>query len=389
MIAYIDCSSGVSGDKLLGAFLDIGEASGAFTIEDLRIVAAEVAPEAVVDVERVVSHGIAAVGIRVRARTEAHARSWHDITEQLTTAELPDHVRATALLSFEELAIAESQVHGVNLQDVHFHEVGAIDSLVDIVGVCAAVHALDLEGIIASTVAIGSGTVETEHGTLPVPAPATALLLLGMPIEGGPVPGELTTPTGAALLRGLGASFGPVPPMRLARVGTGAGTRDIGRPNICRVVLGEESIQAPSRESVVLLETNIDHVSAEELAFAAEELLEEGALDVWQTPIVMKKGRSAVTLSVLADESDADRLAERPIALTGSLGVRRLATERYVAGRDVSVIESAWGPVRVKVGGGRVRPEHDDVARIAREHALPYRQVADEIARLASERTPE
>ena len=386
MIGYLDCSTGVSGDKFLGALLDLGEASGDFTAAHLRAIVALLAPEARVDVEHISSHGIAAVGVRVTAAEQPAHRHWPDIRAMLGSAELPDAVRRDALAVFEALAVAESTAHGTDIERVHFHEVGALDSIADVVGVCAGVHALGLTELTASPIATGSGTVATSHGILPVPAPATATLLLGIPTVAGPVDTELTTPTGAALVRVLVTSFGPAPAMRATAHGYGAGTRDIGTPNVCRLTLGEPlgALTEPL-ERVVLLETNIDHLPAEELAFAAEELLGEGALDVWQTPIVMKKGRSAVMLSVLAPETAADAFARRIIELTGSLGVRRELLERTVASREGRTIDSPWGSARVKVGAGRIRPEHDDVARIAREHNLPYRVVAAELERLASE----
>ncbi len=226
---------------------------------------------------------------------------------------------------------------------------------------------------------------------LPVPAPATAMLLADVPTFGGPVMSELTTPTGAALLHGLAVGFGPMPPMVTDHVGFGAGTRDIGLPNICQLTVGDSSEATGSAdplEPVALLETNIDHLPAEELAFAAEELLGEGALDVWQTPIVMKKGRSAVMLSVLAPAGAADALRRAHHRADGH--ARACAASCWSArsrSARASVVDSPWGPARVKVGAGRIRPEHDDVARIAREHGLPYRVVAAEIERLARKDT--
>jgi uncharacterized protein (TIGR00299 family) protein len=387
VIGYLDCSSGVSGDKFLGALLDLGAVRGDFTAEDLRDIVATLAGEARVDVERVLSRGVSAIGVTVHAEGEPHSRSWADIERLLEAANLPEPVRAAAIRTFDALAVAEATVHGVAVDDVHFHEVGALDSIADIVGVCAGLHALGVETVFASPVAVGSGTVETSHGTLPVPAPATAALLADLAIVAGPASGELTTPTGAALVKTLCAGVGVMPPMLVDRVGYGAGTRDIGSPNVCRLIVGEgrPGLGTPSLpiEPVVLLETNIDHLTPEELAFAAEELLATpGALDVWQTPIVMKKGRSAVALSVLAETGGAEFVAERVIELTGSLGVRRSPLERYVAPREIVSLETPWGPVRLKVGAGRARPEHEDVAEIARRTGRPYAEVANEIALL-------
>ncbi len=391
-VGYLDCSTGVSGDKLLGALLDAGSIRGDFTSDDLRALVATLAPEARVEVERVLSCGVSAVGVRVSAEGEAAHRHWSDIRALLTdVVGLPEPARLSALRTFETLAIAEAAVHGVSPDEVHFHEVGATDSIVDIVGACAGYHALGIDRMVLSSIAVGSGTVETSHGTLPVPAPATAALLVGLEIVAGPSAGELTTPTGAALAVSLGSGVGPMPAMRVDRIGYGAGTRDIGSPNVCRLMLGESSAATSeddtlglSSESVVLLESNIDHLSPEALAFAAEELLAQGALDAWQTPIVMKKGRSAVMLSALATPQEADALAERLVTLTGTLGVRRTNTERHAAPREIRDVPTRWGLVAVKFGAGRIRPEHDDIARIAREHELPYADVASEIAREAA-----
>jgi uncharacterized protein (TIGR00299 family) protein len=384
VIGYLDCSTGVSGDKLLGVLLDAGSTDGRFTADDLAGIATALAPEARVAVERVSSHGVSALGVRVTAEGQPRSRSWADIRASLLAAALPEPVAAMTLGAFGALAQAEATVHGTAVDDVHFHEVGAIDSIVDVVGVCAGLHALGITSLFATPVAVGSGTVETSHGTLPVPAPATALLLqsAAVPIVTGPASGELTTPTGAALLVACVSGFSAMPPLTIARIGCGAGTRDIGVPNICRIILAEEPRSADAAaeglgvESVALLETNLDHLAPEELAFACEELLAEGALDVWQTPIVMKKGRSAVMLSVLIAEPDAARFAARVHELTGSLGVRVRTTERFVAPREIVEVETEWGTVRVKVSAGRLRPEHDDVARIARETGRRYDDIA-------------
>lgn len=393
MIAHLDCSTGVSGDKFLGALLDAGSATGAFTEDDLANLVRSLAPEAHVSVERVRSHGLAAVGLHVSADGQPHSRTWRDIRALLGEAHLAEPVRDRALAVFAALAQAEAKAHGCDADDVHFHEVGALDSIADIVGVAAGLHALGIDELVVSPVAVGGGTVETSHGTLPVPAPATAALLVGVPVVPGPlradgsVAGELTTPTGAALVATLATGFGPCPPLTPRAIGYGAGTRDIGSPNVCRLLLGDAPAPAPvlSADEVVLLETNVDHICPEEVAFVAETLLAEGALDVWQTPIVMKKGRAAVLLSALVAPEALDATAERIVALTGSLGVRTTRLERRCADREVRLVESPWGPARVKVGASRLRAEHDDVARIASEHALPYGSVAAAIEDAARE----
>jgi uncharacterized protein (TIGR00299 family) protein len=382
--AHLDCSSGVSGDKFLGALLDVGTQTGVFTADDLAELAVALVPEATVEVATTNTHGIMATAIKVDAGHIEHSRSWRDIRALI---ESQPAGRDKALLVFGELARVEAQVHGCAPDNVHFHEIGAADSIIDIVGVCAALDALDIETLYATPPALGSGTVETQHGALPVPAPATAALLLGMPTSMSAATGELTTPTGAALLK-LAAGFGPVPPLMPEAIGYGAGTRDIGQPNICRLLLGELDADAltatPRPDATVLLETNIDHITPEAVAFAGEELLAEGALDVWVTPIAMKKGRAGLTLSLLTVPDRAEHFAARMMKLTGTLGVRVSEQPRLIAERESATVQTPWGPIEVKLGSGRIRPEHEDIARIAREHGLDYPQVLQELTAAAN-----
>jgi len=423
IVAHLDCSSGVSGDKFLGALLDVGTQTGIFTAEDLSKLAAALAPEAQVDVDTTSSYGIAATTLKVKTKmlqahgnahhdagapdegclhsAEVHGRSWASIRasiEALPTETLSEAARDKAILVFSELARVEAQIHGSTPDDVHFHEIGAADSIVDIVGACAALDALNITKLYATPPALGSGTVDTQHGILPVPAPATAALLLGIPTSMSAASGELTTPTGAALLK-LAEGFGPVPPLTPLHIGYGAGTRDIGQPNICRILIGQldeaaqqamgflsdqgsstqEGTDVLSKEDTILLETNIDHIAPEAVAFAGEQLLAEGALDVWVTPIAMKKSRAALTLSLLASTSEAEHFAARMMKLTGTLGVRASIQPRYIAERESATVDTKWGPVQVKIGAGRVRPEHEDIARIAREHNLDYVEVLEGI----------
>lgn len=394
-LAHLDCSTGVSGDKFLGALLDVGECSGRFTADDLRAAVATVAPEARVTVQRVLSGGIAAVSVSVDADGEPPHRHWRDVRALLEAAQLPEPVRDRALTVFAELAQAEALAHGVAVDDVHFHEVGAIDSIADVVGVCAGLEALEIEKLTVGSIATGWGTVDTSHGVLPVPAPATATLLVGLAIQPGPArpdgtaPGELTTPTGAALVRVLRADQGPCPPMiPWYAPGYGAGTRDIGHPNVCRLLVGDRDPGLAidlSTEPVTVLETNVDHLSPEAAALTAEQLLAEGALDVWTAPVGMKKGRAGFVLCVLVPPPAAEKTAARIVALTGVLGVRRSEVERFVAERDIREVSTAYGTVRVKVGAGRMRPEADDVARIARETGRAFSAVERELVAIAEQ----
>jgi len=394
LIAHLDCSSGVSGDKFLGALLEVGAQTRQFGVERLQALADAFELGVTVQAPQRDSQGVAATGVVVldtsgqavdgpQAKADhSPARSWAEIRALIEGAPshvLPQPAREAALAVFSALATAESQVHGVPADKLHFHEVGAADSIIDICGVCLGLHLLGIQTLYATPPALGSGTVETQHGTLPVPAPATAAILTsaGIPTSMSSAPGELTTPTGAALLT-RAAGFGPVPPLRPLLIGYGTGTRDLGQPNICRLLVGEASEDAPlplTAETTVLLETNIDHITPEAVSYAGEELLAEGALDVWVTPIAMKKGRAALSLSVLAKPAQAEALAARIVALTGTLGVRVCEQPRLTAAREELSVETPWGPVQVKFGGGRYRAEHDDIARIAREHRIDYPEV--------------
>ena len=392
MIAYLDCTSGISGDKFLAALLDAGAAGEVFTLEHLNAALVGLGLTGVcAGAGREVRGGLSGLHLTIPAEENAPHRHWGDIRRMLESANLADGARDRALRTFEALARAEATVHGTKPESVHFHEVGAADSIADIVGVCLGLELLGVSRLVCSTIAVGSGvTGQTAHGILPAPAPATLELLAGAPIESGLASGELTTPTGAALVRVNADAFGPLPAMVPARIGYGAGTRETpGSPNVARIVLGHELLpatepRAPETdaaplEPVVLLETTVDHIAPEQVAFAAEELREAGALDVWQTPAAMKKGRLGIELVVLSRPEDAERLIQAVHDLTGSLGVRRTQLERSVLARHVREAEGPWGGFRVKVSGEgdsrRVRPEHDDIARIARATGMHYGEV--------------
>lgn len=376
MIAYLDCSTGVSGDKFLGALIDAGfdPAILCDALATLGLPGVEIA------VERRTSRGVSGVGLSV-LEPGAPRRHWRELRGLVSGASgLAAPVREATLHSLQVLAEAEARVHGVPVDQVHFHEIGAADTIADTLGVALGLHALGVTELVASPVAVGSGTVEAEHGLMPIPAPATATLLEGVPVVSGGIDSELTTPTGAALLAAHASRFGPLPAMTLRRIGVGLGTRDIGVPNVCRLLLGEAQADEPGREDVVILESNIDHLTAEELAYAAERLRGAGALDVWQTPIVMKKGRAATLLSALVTPASAASLAERMIAETGTLGVRLLPGTRRCVERDVAEVVTSLGTARFKVAQlpeGRVlRVEADDAARFAAEHELPVSETA-------------
>jgi uncharacterized protein (TIGR00299 family) protein len=387
--AYLEATFGLSGDKVLGALLDAGADLGG-----LDSALASLGIGLSVETERVTKGPIAALQATVNVEGEQPQRSWPQIESLIRESSLEEAVIDDACAVFECLAQAEATVHGTDPADVHFHEVGAADSIADIVGCTWCLHDLGIEYLVCSEVVTGTGTTGSQHGMLPIPAPATAVLLQGAPTRGGDQHSEMTTPTGAALVATLADSFGPPPAMIVDRIGTGAGTRDLDVPNVCRVFVGEaESAEALGADiesqTVVSIAATLDDITPEHLAYAAQQLLEAGALDVWRTPVSMKKDRLGTTLEVLARPQDATDLSDLTMRLSGSPGVRMSVLSRRVAGREVIEIESPWGPARVKVARlpGRIvtHAEYDDVSGIARENSLAPEDVARTLEGIARE----
>ncbi len=383
MIGWLDCTAGVSGDMLLGALVDAGAplaalqaAVDAVGVDPVRLRA-----------EHVERAGLAALRVHVEVADDPESRTWAQVRGLLEAADLPGPVRDTALAVFARLAAAEGAVHRVPPESVHFHEVGALDAVADVVGAAAGVHALRIEALTASPVALGSGWVRAAHGRLPVPVPAVLALLAGAPVSAGPVAHESTTPTGAALLATLVGAWGPLPPVLLRGTGTGAGGRDPqALPNVLRLVLGEPLPAAhpasapPGADPVVLLETNVDDLDPRVWPGVLDELLQEGALDAWLTPVLMKKGRPAHTLSVLCPPRLAPALRTVVLTRTSTLGVREQQVARTTLGRRWDVVDVLGQPVRVKSGelDGRVvhrSPEWEDVAAAAAALGLPAQDV--------------
>jgi uncharacterized protein (TIGR00299 family) protein len=326
--------------------------------------------------EAVMRCGIAGTKIHVHAQETTVVRTAAHVTALVEEARLPDRVRQRALATFQALAVAEGRLHRRPPEQVHFHEVGGIDAIVDVVGTCAALELLDIDEVTSSAVANGIGMVRTAHGLMPNPAPAVVALLEGAPTYGINLGHELTTPTGAALLAAMVASWGPMPDLTIEATGFGAGTAEFDdRPNLTQVVVGERHEQLDTGQPVVLLEVNVDDATGEQLAHAIAALLDAGAHDAWVTPILMKKGRPAHTVSALADVSLAAQVAGTLTSSTGSLGVRGHTIERWPQARDESQVDVDGFPVRVKVGRGRVKVEDDDAARVARRTGRPVREV--------------
>lgn len=373
-VCYFDAFSGISGDMTVGALLDAGADAGAL-LEALR----SLPTGAEYRIEKTRRRGIAATKFRVEtAETQRH-RHLPQILRMIEAAALPENAKRNAVAVFERLGAVEAAIHGVPVEKVHFHEVGAADSIADIVGACVGLELLGVREVYCSAVNVGGGTVETEHGTLPVPAPATAALLEGKPIYSRGPQKELTTPTGAAIAAALARDFGPLPPMRIAAIGYGAGDHDFAeQANVLRVMIGETA-GAEEAVSVEILEANVDDATPELLGFAMERLLEAGALDVSFSPLVMKKNRPGVLLRVIARPEDRERLAGLVLRETTSLGVRFLAAERRVAARRFVEVETAYGKVRMKVSEtGQFAPEYEDCRKLALETGTPLRRIVSE-----------
>jgi uncharacterized protein (TIGR00299 family) protein len=384
-LAWFHCFSGIAGDMALGSLLDAGA-----DLEEVRGLVGRLPVTGwALEVEAVTRCGVAATQAHVRTEETSVVRTAAHISALVEEARLPDRVRQRALAVFGALADAEGRLHRRPPEQVHFHEVGGLDAIVDVVGTCAALEVLEIDTIHASAVATGTGMVRSAHGLLPNPAPAVVELLASVraPTTGLDVGVELTTPTGAALLAGLASSFGPLPSMVVECSGFGAGEREIdGRPNATQVVLGTQVAALAAGQPVLLLEVNVDDATGETLAHTIGALLAAGAHDAWITPIVMKKGRPAHTISALADVALAVQVADALVAESGSLGVRGVRYERWPSERRTDVVEVAGYPVRVKVSPGRVKVEHDDAARVAGRAGLPLREVLS-LAEEAGRRT--
>ena len=374
-IGWLDLSAGASGDMLLGALVDAGV--------PLDVPAAEVAALPVEQIrlvtEPVTRHGLGATRVHVHAPESSTRRTWSDVRSLLADAALVPGVRDGALAVFERFAVAEGRVHRVSPEDVHFHEVGALDALADVVGVVAGFAHLGLSRLTASPVALGSGSARGAHGVVPIPGPAVLELLTGIPVVAGPVAAEMCTPTGAALLAELVDEWTTLPALRVIGVGTGAGGRDPAElPNVVRLVLGEPADAAPA--GPVVLEANIDDLDPRLWPGVLDALFSAGASDAWLTPILMKKGRPAHMLSVLCRPETVPDVQRAVFATTSTIGLRVVPVGKVALTRTASSVEVLGGTVGVKVAdsGGRlvnVSVEYEDVAAMARELGLPVKEV--------------
>jgi uncharacterized protein (TIGR00299 family) protein len=371
VILWLNPVAGLSGDMLLGALLDLGA--------DLAAVNAAVASTGLtgweIRVGETARQGLRACRAEVVVTDTATSRAAGELLAMVGRAQPPE-VAAVAVAAVRALAQVEAHVHGVAVEQVHLHELGGTDTVVDTVGVAAALHDLGVTRVVAAPLHLGAGTTRAAHGVLPVPAPATLALLQGVPVVGIDEPTETVTPTGAALLRAVGAEFGPVPAMTVRATGYGAGGRDTpARPNVLPVVLG--SADGPGLEELTVLETTVDDLTGEALGQLVERLLDAGALDAWLTPLLGKKGRPAHGVTALCRDGAAEAVEERLLVETGTLGVRRSRVLRRALERSFSTVTVHGHPVRVKHGPHRAKPEHDDVVAVARATGLPVRVVAE------------
>jgi uncharacterized protein (TIGR00299 family) protein len=376
-IAYLDCFSGISGDMMIGALIDAG-----FPVEELRKALQNLPLEGYsLEVTREERNGLFGTRFTVKVSRNPHPhRRFSDIKALIGAGNLSPSVRDKSIAIFESLALEEGKIHGCPAEEVHFHEVGALDSIVDIVGSVLGVEYLGVVTLCASSLPLGSGFVETSHGRIPLPAPATVALLKGIPVHDSGLEEELVTPTGAALAKGLAHSFGFMPPMVIERVGYGVGSRNLtDRPNLLRILVGQEQGKA-NEETVLVLESNLDDTNPEWLGYLMERLFEAGALDVVFTPGYMKKNRPAVLVHVVGKPLHKDRLMAILFSESTTLGVRFHYTQRRILERSSTEIESPWGRMKVKQafrpdGSCQLLPEFEECRRIAKERGLPLREV--------------
>ena len=369
-IAYLDCFAGISGDMFLGALIDAGwpEQNLRELITKLKLGNVEI------KVDRISKHGIAATQVKVISGEHHPHRGLRELTEIVSRADLADSIQARAISALRLLAEAESQVHNIPVERIHFHEVGAVDTIVDIVGTLVGLAELGVSDVYCSALPWSRGTVKTEHGILPVPPPAVTLLLRDVPVVGVDIEGETVTPTGATLARTLTKEFGLVPPMLVERVGYGAGQRDWpDRPNVLRLTIGEreESVQLQT-EQLILLSCNIDDMNPQWYEPLMKQLADADALDVWLTPVQMKKNRPGTVIEVLCKPTHASHLRELLLLHSTTLGVRETSVMRHSLPRQMQTVETRYGQVRIKVatlpdGSIKSSPEHDDCVSRAAE----------------------
>ena len=386
-IAYFDCIAGASGDMMLGALLDAGwpEAALRMALSALHIKDFEIT------VRPVLKNGFAATKVDVTVRDDAPERHLADLRAVVEASHLSASVKARAIAVFTRICQAEANIHRASIDDVHLHEVGGVDAIIDVCGTLAGLEALGIDRVVVSPLPLGRGFVSGAHGRIPLPAPATIALLKGCPVTGSPVDAELVTPTGAAVLAEIAVVFGPIPAMTVGAIGYGAGTRDLPIPNVLRLITGEATGPLPgiTTESLVQLETNIDSDSPEVLGHVARQLMAAGALDVAMLPAQMKKDRPGVLLQALCHDHQSAALEAILFQETTTLGIRRLAVQRDALPRTIECIATPHGLIRFKIatlpdGSRKIAPEFDDCQAAAQFTGIPLRQVLADASHAAA-----
>lgn len=381
VVAYFDCFSGISGDMVVGALIDLG-----FPLQELKA-ALDSLPLTNYKIEsfKAQRHQLTGTRFHIHIFTpETVGRTFKDIRGMIEGSTLTHFVKEKSIQIFQCLAKAEAHVHQKAMDEVHFHEIGGIDSIIDIIGAVMGIHYLGVEEIISSPLPLGSGSVAGNHGTLPLPAPATVEILKNIPVYGSSFEGELVTPTGAAIVATMTDSFGPMPPMQIKSIGYGVGERECPEiPNMLRVIIGKKETPL-LQEKVEVIETNIDDMNPEIYGYILDVLYDKGALDVLVIPVQMKKNRPGILLKVLALEKDKYTILRTIFEETTTLGIRCYSVERFKLARRTERIETPWGEVRVKVvvnadGKEEVLPEYEDCKKIAREKGIPLKRIYREI----------
>lgn len=380
--AYFDCFSGISGNMILGAFIQVG-----LEIEDLKEALQTLSLGGYkLEIKRVKKHSINAQYLDVRVIEEQPHRNLGDMKKIIKQSLLPTEVKDLAIKIFHRLAEAESKVHGCSIKEVHFHELGGVDTIIDIVGAAYGVYKLGIKKVYASPLHVGKGMVKCAHGVMPIPAPATLELLKNAITYSQDIAGELVTPTGAAIITTLTDHFGPQPTLKIKKIGYGAGTWDLAIPNVLRLTIGEEVKE--EKEDIIMIETNIDDMNPEFYDYLLDRLLENEALDVYLTPLQMKKSRPGSLLTVICEQIHRDKLVEIILQETTTLGIRYYPVSRVKLERRIEIMNTPWGDVRIKIGLQKdgtvlnIKPEYEDCRRIAEKSSMPLKEVWQSIINL-------
>ncbi len=390
-IAYFDCFAGASGDMILGSLIDAG-----LSLEQLRNELAKLhLTHYDLETKKVTKRGLGGSQVIVNIDEDHHHhqhRHLHDIKKIIQNSELNEYIKRRSIEIFTKLAEAEARVHRTTVEEIHFHEVGAMDAIIDVVGSVAGLSALGVEKVSCSSLHVGTGTIECAHGTLPVPAPATAELIKGKPVYSTGVVGELLTPTGAAILTTLASDFGPMPLMNVEKIGYGAGTSDPAIPNLLRLIVGQSSVEVPNYdlERVAVAETNIDDMNPQIYDYLMQKMLDMGALDVFLVPMHMKKNRPGTLVTVICHPERINEFAGFLMRETTTIGLRWRIDNRIKARRSIREVQTKYGPVKVKVAevsGGTLNatPEYEDCKRLALEKEIPLKELMEHARMAATE----